>query len=144
MHNYFGWTLSVFIGMQFTHLSRSSFFGSFDFAGNILLYWPLKNWLILFGIFCIIVYTAYDLLVAFAYSGTMIFYVGVLLVIFLVNFVLVQFVFGIDNFHLHHYVLGQMLIFFTCYQEHYIIFLNGIGTGIMLDGGSSFGWDPVY
>eukprot|EP00347_Sterkiella_histriomuscorum_P007843 403347353 len=143
-HNYLGWTLSVFVGMQFTHLSRSTFFGSFDFVGNIFLYWPLRNWFILFGILSLIVYTMFQLVSDYIRVHVAIFYGVCLLLIIMVNYVLIQYFYGVNRFHLHHYILGQMLVFFTCYQDHYIIFLNGIGTGIMLDGGSSFDWDPIF
>ncbi len=56
----------------------------------------------------------------------------------------IKYHYSIDEFHLHHYQLGMILAFFTAFQVPFITFLNGVGSGIMLDGGSSYDWDPMF
>lgn len=112
--NYFVWTVSVFVGMQFTHLSRSTFFGAFDFVGNIFAYWPLKNYFILAGIAFLVVYSFNMIFNLYVFAHVLYFYIGMFIAIVVINFGLIEYL-GVNRFHLHHYLLGQTLLFFACF-----------------------------
>lgn len=143
-HNYYVWTLSVFIGCQFTHLSRSSFLGSFDFVGNIFKRWPLRNYFIMAGLVALVAYSFAQIFELYSAAGVLWFYLGFLFLLVLGIFLEIKCVYSIDEFHLHHYQLGLLLAFFTAFQTPFIGCLNGLGSGIMLDGGSSYDWDPMF
>lgn len=103
----------------------------------------MRNWFILAGIIILVYFSAYDIIFYFNKSGVLKFYL-IALFLLIAFFVAMISILGIEKVHLHHYVFAMVLIFFTCYPEKYIRMLNGIGTGMLLDGGSSFGWDPVF
>ncbi len=40
--------------------------------------------------------------------------------------------------------MSMMLIFFSCLQIPFVTVMNGLGVGMMIEGGSSWGWDPMF
>ena len=52
--------------------------------------------------------------------------------------------YGVDKLHLHHYVIAQYILIFACFQTPLITWVNGYVTGMMIDGGAEFGWDPLF
>jgi len=51
---------------------------------------------------------------------------------------------GTKELHIHHYVLGMFVLTFTCYQNFFVTVLNGVFAGIMIEGGSRWGYDPIW
>lgn len=46
--------------------------------------------------------------------------------------------------HIHHYCIGMLVLAFMCYQDVFITIVCGIFNGIMMEGGSRWGWDPIF
>lgn len=46
--------------------------------------------------------------------------------------------------HIHHYVLAMIVLSFTCYQSQFISLVHGVFNGIMIEGGSRWGYDPIW
>lgn len=112
-YNFWYWTVGVLLGCQFTHLSRSDFFGGFIFSGNFLSYWTWKEYTILIGGVGILYYAFFTVLAIYSALGVLDFY---LLALFgIVAFIAMGIAyFGIDRFHFHHYQMAMLLIFFSC------------------------------
>ncbi|CDW76705.1 UNKNOWN [Stylonychia lemnae] len=142
--NFYTWTIATVVGLQFTHLSRSKLFGDFDFEGNFLSYWPLRNYFILVAVVGFSLYVLVVLNDLYIFVHAFYFYTAIFVASLAILFALIQFVFGIDRFHLHHYVIAQYILVFSCFQTPLITWINGYVTGMMIDGGASFDWDPLF
>lgn len=46
--------------------------------------------------------------------------------------------------HIHHYVLAMIVLSFTCYQTPFVTLVHGVFNGIMIEGGSRWGYDPIW
>jgi hypothetical protein len=46
--------------------------------------------------------------------------------------------------HIHHYVLAMIVLSFLGYQSKFLTIAHGIFTGIMIEGGSRWGYDPIW
>ena len=46
--------------------------------------------------------------------------------------------------HIHHYVLAMIVLSFTCYQSLFVTLVHGVFNGIMIEGGSRWGYDPIW
>lgn len=51
---------------------------------------------------------------------------------------------NLERMHLHHYIIGMMIMVFTSDQCPYITALNGVATGMMIDGVATWGFDPLF
>ena len=108
-YNYFYWTTGVMLGLHFTHLSRSSFFGSFYFGGH----WTFKEYFILIGGAGVLTFAFSTILSIYSQLGILGEYMIILAGIF--GFMALGIaIFGIHTFHFHHYQMAMMLVFFSC------------------------------
>lgn len=48
------------------------------------------------------------------------------------------------DIHIHHYCIGMLVLAFTCYQDVFLTVVCGVFNGIMMEGGSRWGYDPVF
>lgn len=46
--------------------------------------------------------------------------------------------------HIHHYVVAMIVLSFTCYQQIFITIVQGVFNGIMIEGASRWGYDPIW
>lgn len=46
--------------------------------------------------------------------------------------------------HIHHYCIGMFAMTFLCYQSAFITLAHSIFNGITIEGGSRWGYDPVF
>jgi hypothetical protein len=46
--------------------------------------------------------------------------------------------------HIHHYTLGMIVLSFTCYQSTFTTVVAGIFNGVMIEGASRWGYDPIW
>jgi len=51
---------------------------------------------------------------------------------------------GATDTHIHHYVVAMIVLSFTCYQSPFISLVHGVFNGIMIEGGSRWGYDPIW
>jgi hypothetical protein len=49
-----------------------------------------------------------------------------------------------DEVHIHHYTLMMILLSFTGYQSAFVTAVCGVFNGIMIEGASFWGYDPVF
>jgi hypothetical protein len=49
-----------------------------------------------------------------------------------------------DEVHIHHYTLSMIVLSFTGYQSAFVTAICGIFNGIMIEGASFWGYDPVF
>jgi hypothetical protein len=49
-----------------------------------------------------------------------------------------------DDVHIHHYTIAWIILSFTGYQNIFATVVSGIFNGIMIEGGSFYGWDPIF
>jgi len=49
-----------------------------------------------------------------------------------------------DDVHIHHYTVAWIVLSFTCYQNVFATVVSGIFNGVMIEGGSFYGWDPIF
>jgi len=131
------------LGIQFTQLSRNPYLANFSFVGNICLWWPAQNFIILGCLLGLVVFFFSFILYVYYEIGLLLTYMLILFAA-IAYFAIMIYINGINSFHLHHYTLAWFLIFFTCLQVPYVTFLNGMGVGIMIDDGSQFGWGAIF
>lgn len=48
------------------------------------------------------------------------------------------------NMHLHHYSLTMIIVSFVCYQSKFLAIAQGVFNGIMTEGTSRWGVDPIW
>jgi hypothetical protein len=46
--------------------------------------------------------------------------------------------------HIHHYVLSMIMVSFICYQSKFLAIVQGIFNGIMTEGSTRWGVDPIW
>jgi len=49
-----------------------------------------------------------------------------------------------DDVHIHHYTIAMIVLAFTGYQNAFATVVSGFFNGMMIEGGSFYGWDPVF
>ena len=48
------------------------------------------------------------------------------------------------HLHIHHYVVGFIVVTLIGYQSPFMTFLNGYFTGMYIEGGCRWGYDPIW
>ena len=51
---------------------------------------------------------------------------------------------GCLEVHIHHYTLMMIILSFVCYQDAFTTLLSGILNGVMIEGASMYGYDPIF
>jgi len=51
---------------------------------------------------------------------------------------------GCKEVHIHHYVIMMVLLSFTCYQDVFTTIISALFNGIMIEGASMYGYDPIF
>ena len=51
---------------------------------------------------------------------------------------------GCAYVHIHHYTIMMILLSYTCYQDVFTTFISGFFNGIMIEGASFWGYDPIF
>ena len=142
-YNYFVWTFAFFIGLQFTHLDVG-FMQSFTLDWSVMKNWPWWMWVIFCGLILLILSIFSYLFYLYHTVGFLMIYLG-LLVVTIGSFALITYCLRQNyNLHIHHYVLGMIMITFSCYQNTFVTILHAIFNGIMIEGGSRWGYDPIW
>ena len=107
--------------------------------------WPWYLWVVFFALIALLgfiaIYTGY-LLHQIAYLK----YYLIAGAIFLVYMVRKTKQMNAEGYelHIHHYFLGMIVMTCLGYQSPFITFVSAIFNGITLEGGSTYGYDPIY
>jgi len=48
------------------------------------------------------------------------------------------------SLHFHHYLIGMCIILCLGYQGPVVAMFHGYANGIMIEGGSRWGYDPIW
>lgn len=139
-YNYYVWTLALFIGLQFMHLD-TGILSKITLDWNVMKNWPAIVWAIFAGLIGLLIFLVRFLVktyfslhivkgfaVGFGLFGAWFYYKSR----------------GATDIHIHHYCLGMAIISISSYQDWLITTVTGIFTGIMVDGLSRWGMDPVF
>ena len=51
---------------------------------------------------------------------------------------------GCKDVHIHHYTVAMILLSFSAYQNVFVTAIAGVVNGIMIEGGSFWGYDPIF
>jgi len=51
---------------------------------------------------------------------------------------------GINEAHLHHYLVAQIMLSFMSYRNIFLTIMHGIFNGVMIEGVSRWGLDPIW
>ena len=49
-----------------------------------------------------------------------------------------------NNTHVHHYTVAMIVLSITGYQHVFVTVIHGLFNGIMIEGASRWGYDPVW
>ncbi len=143
-YNYFIWVAAYFIGLQFTHLDNG-IFQQLTLDWNVMKNWPLILWIIFFGLVIligtIVIYIMY-LYAAIGYLNTYLTAISTFMGIFIAMYKWYS-LWGY-NLHVHHWFIGACLQAVMCYQNGFISAIHAIFAGIMSEGASRWGYDPVF
>jgi len=51
---------------------------------------------------------------------------------------------GAIDTHIHHYVVAGIAVSFICYQNIFLTLVHGIFCGVLIEGGTRWGYDPIW
>ena len=140
IYNYFVWTLAYFIGLQFTHADQG-IMQEFVLDWNVMKNWPPVLWAVFFALVAfllVLVVTVFKLYIALGILKWYLLAMGVFASWFYIKAKAAK------DVHIHHYCIGAAVVSVCCYQDAFITFVSGIFTGIMIEGGSRWAYDPVF
>jgi len=141
-YNYF-YLIVYFIGLNFTHLDNPPF-NQITLEWDIMKNWPWYLWVTFFGIVSFIFLNIGYLCTLYIKSGVIAGYLE-LLVAIPVFFVVVTYLYrNTRKLHVHHYVIGYCVVMLVGYQSMYTSAFGAIFTGIMVEGASRWGFDPIW
>jgi hypothetical protein len=106
-----------------------------------MLNWTFAQWMVLVGLSVLIVSVLTNLYTDYRKVGCLREYVIIAILIFLFFKIRSK---GADDVHIHHYVICMVVLAFTGYQNAFATLVSGIANGIMIEGGSFWGWDPIF
>jgi len=106
--------------------------------------WPLINWVVFlifigvaFGIIGTILYYYYR-------SGIMGQYIGLFILILAALFVPAVIFRRKYSLHIHHYTLGMIFLALIAYPIYPLAWLHGTANGWMIEGGTTYAYDPIF
>ena len=103
--------------------------------------WTSGQWIIFAGLIVLIYSILTNFFHDYSKAGKLTYY-GIVAVVIVVYFVYKSK--RADDVHIHHYTITMILLAFTGYQNIFATVVSGISNGIMIEGGSFYGWDPIF
>jgi hypothetical protein len=116
-------------------------FTQFVLDWNVMKNWPPILWAVFVALLAFLGAYADVLLHLYKHLGIMKYYI--LWAIALASFFYYMGRHATDT-HIHHYVLAMIVLSFTCYQNVFLTVVHAIFTGIMIEGASHYGYDPIW
>ena len=103
--------------------------------------WPTVLWVVFFGMIALIVGIVsvlakkyYEYYLVATYIG----WVGAVGLWFYWKKI------GATDVHIHHYCVTAFLVSVIGYQSAFLTFVQAVCSGIMVEGGSRWGYDPIF
>lgn len=139
-YNYFIWTFGLFLGLQWTHMGQG-------ILAHFVLSWDtMKNWpAVLWGVFvALIIFILSLLAIMFVHykAAHVLTQYGIWIIVIPSWFYYMGR--GCKNIHVHHYLLMMIILSFLSYQDAFITLISGYFNGVMIEGASNYGYDPVF
>jgi len=108
--------------------------------------WSFNIWaFFIFFIVTPVAYITYNIFSLYIQLDGMAFYVLEILVIEIGFFSIVTLLLGSNyQLYIHHYMIGLCSIPLVSYQKPLISLLNAFLVGMMIEGGSRWGYDPTW
>ena len=134
------WLLAFYLGLQWTHAGQG-ILAHFTLDWNTMKNWPPILWGVFFALIAGILLLVYVLVNAYSVNGVLREYFVLEGIIFSWFFYKSR---GAKDIHVHHYTLMMVLQSLCCYQSVFITVVAGAFNGIMIEGASRWGYDPVF
>jgi len=134
------WLIAYYFGLQFTHADQG-ILKKFVLDWNVMKTWPPILW----AVFCVLI--AAILLLVSILVRVYVEYHILKDYFYLIAVIAAWFYYksqGAKNIHVHHYTLMMGLQALCCYQDIFITVLSGVFNGIMIEGASRWGYDPIF
>lgn len=141
-YNYFI-LLVFFLGLNFTHLDKPPLKG-LTLTPSAMKKWPWYQWVIFSFIILGILVNMGAVMVIYHRSGILYYYLEVLIAMIAFLAVGTYLMRKTHAFHLHHYVWSWWFMICLGYQNLYISGLAALNAGIMIEGMSRWGVDPIW
>jgi hypothetical protein len=143
MYNLFAWTTAYYVGLQFTHFDKG-IMTQFVLKPEKIKKWPLTLWIIAAVIGCLALAIVGYMIYAYVRAGVWYWYIAWTALV-LLTFVLITVIFRKHySLHMHHYTVGMIVIVLIGYQSIPASLVMGFCNGMMIEGGSRWGYDPIW
>jgi hypothetical protein len=116
----------------------------FTFTSDAMKKWGIGLWSLFIFVILLILGIGSGLLYLYYKANVLIFYMSLLGGELLLYIVLGLGLRKCYDFHMHHYTIAMTALTMICHQNIFIVIINGILTGMMIEGGSRWGYDPVW
>ena len=106
--------------------------------------WPAYMWVIFLGLILLLLTIVSYVFYLYSTLGIAWFYLA------LIGLIVAWFAYNTykyrENYdlHIHHYTLGQIASMIICYQNPFVTVIHAIFTGVMIEGASRWGYDPIW
>ena len=142
VYNY-AYLLVYFIGLNFTHLDNPPF-NQFTLEWDVMKNWPWYLWAV-FVMLCLFLLSNIAYLLRLYYASEVLPQYLLLVAAIPTFFIVVTKYYGDRRkLHIHHYVIGFVVVMLAGYQNYYVSSLGGIFMGIMVEGAARWGFDPIW
>ena len=134
------WTSAYYLGLNFTHADQG-IMQKFVLDWNIMKTWPTILWLVFFVLMGFLGALAVIIVRTYYVIGVWIYYIIWAITIALYFYYRGR---GAVDTHIHHYVVAGIVVSFICYQNIFLTIVHGIFSGILIEGGTRWGYDPIW
>jgi hypothetical protein len=113
----------------------------FTLDWNVMKTWPPVLWGIFFGLIGLIAFILYVVVKMYVEVGILRYYIALLATFF------TWFIHKAKQYkdtHIHHYCLGSFVVAICCHQDWFITAVSGVFCGVLIEGSSKWGLDPVF
>ena len=105
---------------------------------------PWYLWLIFVLLIVSVVSFLVFAFIGYARAGVIWYYVGVVILLPIYIIVITCLFSNTRDLHIHHYSIGMVILCFFGYQSWWVSFISGLSNGIMIEGGSRWGYDSTW
>lgn len=143
MFNAFAWQIAYFIGLQFTHFDKGPMV-HFVLTPDKIKKWP-KILFVISGVILILALAILGYMIyAYWISGMFFYYLAWCFIIMAIFGLITCCVRKTHKVHMHHYTVGMIVILTIGYQSIPAAIVHAFCNGMMIEGGSRWGYDPVW
>jgi prepilin signal peptidase PulO-like enzyme (type II secretory pathway) len=118
----------------------------FRMTKEAIMTWSWPIWVFFFCVAAGIVFLLYKIAFMYASVGTNLawYYGAAYLLLNLIIIAITCIRRKTHDLHIHHYSVGLALAVFFAYPAHWVSIVHGFGNGMLVEGGSTYGYDPTW